>query len=290
MKSGKIKKIQLFGERCSGTNYAAQLFNANFPEIELTNKYGFKHRFHEQLDSEIDSCLFVVVYRDVFDWLRSFHLKPYHAAPELRNIPFSDFIRKEWRAVYTKSSGRTPDDPLWGTEMMFERCPETGKRFSNVLALREARTRNWECLSEKVPYFFHVRYEDLRQSPQTVIEDISSKFGIRKETPYQPVLTYKGKGKKAYKKKTYKAICKEDIEHIVQHADLTLEQAIGYNVEQRKLHVYIEWLEEQLVGQQKFLEALVKGSSFKVGRMMTWPMRVLLNKKRDARLDKYWGK
>lgn len=94
MTSTKISFIQLFGERCSGTNYTAQLLINNFHEIQLTQQYGFKHRFHNDNVAGSDNCLFLIVYRDAFDWLRSFHLQPFHAAPELRNISFAEFIRK----------------------------------------------------------------------------------------------------------------------------------------------------------------------------------------------------
>jgi hypothetical protein len=180
-----------------------------------------------------------------------------------------------------------PDDLLWGTEMMFERCPETGKRFSNVMALRTARTKDWESLSEKVPCFTHVCYEDLRQSPQAVIEDISGKFGITKEKRCRPVLTYKGKGEQTYKVKKYGVVSQEDIDYIVQHTDVVLEKSIGYNVEHRKSLLYIEWLEEKLNKQEQFLETIIKGNSFRIGRMITWPIRLFLNRKCNIRLNKY---
>ncbi len=297
MMNEEITKIQIFGERCSGTNYTKQLLVNNFPDIELTAMYGFKHRFHNKNLADRDNCLFLIVYRDLFDWLRSFHLQPFHAAPELCGIPFSQFIRKEWRALYTKSSGRTPDDPLWGTEMMFERDPQTGNRFRNVLELRRARTCDWESLGEKVPYFLHLCYEDLRNNPEGILREISEQFGLVRKKKFMGVSSYKGKQRVSYIPKKYQAISPEDRDYILRESDLQQEQSIGYNIPQRKLQIEMEWLESQLnekdrciEEQELFMKSLVNSNSFRLGRFITWPIRKICGRKHDIRLQQLFSK
>ena len=45
-----IKKVTIYGERCSETNYLEQLLINNF-DIDITWKYGWKHffGFHKNL-------------------------------------------------------------------------------------------------------------------------------------------------------------------------------------------------------------------------------------------------
>lgn len=93
-----IKKLKLCGERCSGTNYAYHLVHQNFPTLRPTNflELGHKHFLpwigfpcDEQKMSDLkygpdafdlnhsDDCLFLVVIRDPYDWLRSFYETPW---------------------------------------------------------------------------------------------------------------------------------------------------------------------------------------------------------------------
>jgi len=145
----EIKRIQVFGERCSGTNYLESLLTQNLDDITLRRDFGHKHFFHLPGVSHADDCLFIIIYRELFDWLRSLHQQPYHAASELRDIHFSEFIRRPWWCVWSEESGKTPTNPLYGKEMMFERNPRTGKRFRNVIRLRANKIRNWESLRKK---------------------------------------------------------------------------------------------------------------------------------------------
>ena len=39
-----IKKVTIYGERCSGTNYLEELIVSNF-DVKITWEYGWKHFF-----------------------------------------------------------------------------------------------------------------------------------------------------------------------------------------------------------------------------------------------------
>lgn len=48
-----LKKVKIFGERCSGTNYLDNLMNINFDVTTIIYLFGFKHFFgHDKLLNE----------------------------------------------------------------------------------------------------------------------------------------------------------------------------------------------------------------------------------------------
>ena len=48
-----IKRVQIYGERCSGTNYLKKLIETNFTQTVI-NDYGHKHFFAgETLDEDV---------------------------------------------------------------------------------------------------------------------------------------------------------------------------------------------------------------------------------------------
>lgn len=225
-----IKRIQIFGERCSGTTYLERLLRDNLEGMEITWDFGWKHFWHGK-DVEIaNRCLFVVIYRNPFDWLKSLHRNPWHAAPELRSISFSEFIRKEWRCIWDEEAKKMPEDPMYGKEMMFERDPDTHQRFPNVMRLRTAKTKNWESLKNKTKNNVFIRYEDLIKKPRAFINFVSDKFEIKRVNPFKGVEGYKGEGGK-FKPKIYDPINKEDLDYILSELDSQLEKSIGYNIQ-----------------------------------------------------------
>lgn len=225
-------KIQIFGERCSGTNYLEQLLAKNFPSLQIGWDFGWKHFFHKKGVEHASDHLFVILYRNPFDWVKSFQKHPWHTAHHLRGIPISEFIRQEWQCIWDEDAFKTPDDPIYGTEMACERCPVTGNRFANVLKMRSAKIRDWESLREKVTRSIYVRYEDLRNEPDTFIDNVSNLFCVESAQKFINIDTYKGMGGK-YRPSAYNPLTRDDIQFIIQELDEPLELSIGYNL--RKL-------------------------------------------------------
>lgn len=224
-----IKKIQIFGERCSGTNYLENLLLKNIKNVAICRDFGWKHFFHKGDMTQAEDCLFIILYRDPLDWLRSLHRQPYHAAHELRGIVFSQFIRRPWWCIWDEESDKSPNDPIYGKEMMMERSPDTGERFPNVMKMRAAKIRDWESLREKTQHNFYIRYEDLKENPTSVIESMSATFGLQTDPTFQNVEGYRG-GKAKFQPKTYDPIKPEDQIYIKKELDTTLENKIGYDL------------------------------------------------------------
>jgi hypothetical protein len=226
-----INKIQIFGERCCGTNYLEHLLLANLEPIEITSQFGFKHCFHQEVIEETSDCLFVIIYRNPLDWLRAMHKTPYHAAFELRGIPFEDFIRKEWWCQFDEDAEVTSDNPLYGKEIMLERCPLTHKRFTSIMRLRTAKINNYESLKDKVDNSIYITLEELRTYPGDFINIVSDTFKIRKSCNFADIIKYKGIGR-PYIPTFYYPITVADLCHIMNESDIQLEESIGYDIKQ----------------------------------------------------------
>lgn len=240
----RISQIQIFGERCSGTNFLESLLRNNFPSIEITWRFGWKHFFPKQPLIDTAHCLFIVIHRDPFDWLQSFHKKPHHAAPALKRISFSKFIRHEWWCEWRESTGIERGDPAYGAEMMFERNPDTGDRFITPMQLRTAKIRHWAALENEVENIKYVSYGRLILDQEGWLTELSRQFFLDKHPTFLGVSTYKGHMRKKFTEKRYPPISIRDIDFIADQLDHALEASVGYDI--NKLAQYHRHLSRRL--------------------------------------------
>lgn len=223
-------RLQLFGERCSGTNYLHRLIDRNIPDLPVVFDFGFKHAPPQQLHRPHDDCLFCVIYRDPFDWIRSLYMHPWHVAPEVRQKPFGDFIRSPWHCVWDLDANVPPGSPNFGAEMLHERHPDTGQRYANPLRLRSDRLRRWQDLEQRVARFWWVQYESLLRYPQLLIRDLAACAG-RRAAAFQQVTTYKGlPSSPVYRPQRYPPLDPADQAFIVHQLDWEVETKVGYFV------------------------------------------------------------
>jgi hypothetical protein len=222
-------KLQVFGERCSGTNFVAQLLRRNLPGLRLVDEFGWKHGYSEHVRDEAPECVFVVVHRDPFDWVRSLWRMPWHAAPALRERPLGEFLREPWWCQWGQDMQLAEGDPRLGTEMLHERDPATGERFATVMHLRAAKMRDWATLRHRVRHHASVRYEDVASEPRRFVADFARRFGLRRWPWFRPVRTFKG-GRTAFVAKRYAPFAPEDLRWVVAQLDPDLERAAGYDV------------------------------------------------------------
>jgi len=223
------QRIQIYGERCSGTNYLECLISENLKGVQIRWDFGWKHFFSNVNAGNAADCLFVIIYRNPFDWLSSLHKNPWHAAPDLRGLAFSDFIRKEWWCIWDEQANKSLNDRGYGTEMLFERCPETHQRFTNVIQMRTAKIRDWESLRDRVKNSIYITYEDLSASPEGFINTISERFRLPRAPSFKDAQGYKGSSSN-YVPLAYDAIKEEDLHYILNQLDVNLEASIGYDV------------------------------------------------------------
>lgn len=233
-----IKKIQIFGERCSGTNYMEKLLQANCKEINKNYFfYGhkhfpcwFKHPFDKAfyplpeqnftLKNNMNT-LFIVIFRNPYDWLRSLRNTPHHAAKSLWNKPFSQFIRAKW----------ITNPRQLGENARLELDPATRLPFKNVMKLRTARIVNMLKIKDLVHNYYMVNYETLYKNPKRVLEEISERFSVKMQQKFIPVLEhFNGDSviRKKYSHTNYPEISDEDLAYINEQLDWRVEKKIGY--------------------------------------------------------------
>lgn len=228
MTETKINKIQIYGERCTGTNYLEKLVEKNLKNVKISWDFGWKHFYHQNGVEQADNYLFIVLYRNPFDWIRSLYKTPWHTAPSLRNISFSQFIRQEWHCVWDEHAEKHRWNSEYGTEMMFERDPLTQQRHPNVLKMRTSKILNWESLKQKTQHHLHLTYEQLKQDPEGFVQQLSSQFGIATTSSFKPIKGFKG-GLIRYKPKQYVNLDADDHQFILDQLNIELEEQIGYD-------------------------------------------------------------
>lgn len=201
---GKLERLKVCGERCSGTNFVLYLLHKNFPGLTPTglNEFGHKHYLwwfgtpinkkklkklnytrNDVLLNNSQNCLFVVVVRDPYDWLRSFYLKPYDVPDKLCKGGFFRFVSSKWKLT---RSYQLPDGQH---NVIDDLNPWTGKPFPNVLKLRKYKMLNYLTLSQLVDNYLFVRYEDVRDNPKDFIDFVASFYNLAKTEQFIPIDT-----------------------------------------------------------------------------------------------------
>lgn len=219
-----VNNIQLYAERHTGSKFLARLFEKNYKIDSDYYQFGWKHWFpniHEISDAQLDQYLFVVLSRNVYDWIHGMHRVPHHTPRSFRNIDIRKFIQKEWISINDQLK---PTNPLYNTEMIFDRNPETGERFKNIFELREYKNKYFLMLQNYVPNVKYIRYEDLLNKGEKIIKDISGEYNItlKKDEIYC----------NARKINLGKWLPNDVIETINDNTNWEFEQKLGYGYEE----------------------------------------------------------
>ncbi|MEL7461987.1 MAG: hypothetical protein AAFX45_04965 [Pseudomonadota bacterium] len=215
-----LDRRKVWGERCSGTNFAGALLHRHFPD--LARKGGqieWKHGLARPgWSASTRLNLFVV--RDPFTWAQSFYRNPWHLPQRLRDRDFGAFIRDEWVGVFYDQGKNTPERPA-------DRHPVDHRRFRDIWEMRAVKLRHALVAAAEIPNGVFVRYEDLSSDPETFIADIAAQFDLPVPV-YQPITDYKGEARKAYDATRYAPMDPSDRAHILSRLDPALEGFFDY--------------------------------------------------------------
>ncbi|MCE5317029.1 MAG: hypothetical protein LLG04_06655 [Parachlamydia sp.] len=219
------KRLAILAERCSGSNYVEGLILSNFENLDPD--YTIHKHFPPWIwkARKTDSTLFVVIFRNPYDWLRSLHRIPHHADRSLWNIPFSQFIRSQWVLTVHDPITMKLGNPL------VDRNPHTGQPFKNVMKLRTEKIKTMLRIRKSVKNIYCVQYETARDYPKEVLQEIQKLYSLKATPIYHPVVHYQANAQsRIYEPRKYAAISGEDLAHINAHLDKRIERKIGYRL------------------------------------------------------------
>ncbi len=232
-----ITRVQIYGQRCSGTNLVTRAIEANMPGVEITEAFGFKHWFVPPQTLFVNDTLVIVVARDAFDWARSLHRQPWHAHPDLKAKPFDAFIRSEWHSYWDDHLDHIePGHPMYGSEMLHERDPETGTRFANCIAKRTAKLRHWAALTSRAHNVALLGYDAFARDPEAFVAALADAIGVARHDPFVPITSYKGQGHAPYVPTFYPDLAGDDADHIAGWLDPDIEAAFGLSARYADRH------------------------------------------------------
>jgi len=239
-----IEYIQIFGERCTGTNFIQELIIENIPSLKVTWDFGFKlwdfgfkhwffndlSKFEEIKDKKdqkdqkndeqatINNTLFIVVTRNIYDWLRSFFQTSHHIQP--KPMLFDQWLTMEIRS-YSNST-------------MIE------KPCKNIFELRKQKIENFQLLKHfKLPHLIFVKYEDVKKSPHKFIRTLRSRMEKTQDRQlitnksFRSVNYYKREKGNIFKPKQYPLFTKEQLDFIEKNTDWEVEKLVGYQIENK---------------------------------------------------------
>ncbi len=228
----------VFGERNSGTNLAHELLRRNIPALAQSAgdrigpqgfRYGWKHGF-AQMVAAPPSCLAVVMFRAPQTWLRAMHKRPWHVAPAVAKLEFGAFIRAEWvTRVDEQNFGVTKGGRRWGAELQYDRHPLTGRRFENIVALRNAKNASFLGLAERFQACVMLRLEDLAEDPEGFVKFVSDTYGLPRYKTFRAVQTRRGRAQEgAFAPAGYAPLGPEDEAFVWDSLDESQEARLGY--------------------------------------------------------------
>lgn len=228
----RIRRFQVIGERCSGTNYVASLIRENVP-LEPTDMLGWKHGHPSLLAIPADLVVISVV-RRAEDWVRSLFARPWHTTPAMQMLEASDFLRARWETVvdHPRILGPGFTDDLIGQPLQGDRDPLTGLPYDNIAALRRGKLRSHLSYANRGCAFCLVRMERVVSDPVQFVDSFRAGFGLRpRKVPFVPVDRRLGQRFKAQVKrpKELAQLSPQDIAFLQAWADPELEAALGYD-------------------------------------------------------------
>lgn len=241
--------IQLFSERCSGSTFLQAVISANLDSVNFKYEYGYKHWVKDEFvkcNRFREDFAYIVLIRSPYEWVRSIHRSPWHAAEHLKGLPFSEFIRSEWQCIWDEQAWIKDDDSRWMTEMDFESNPLNNReRFRNIIEVRNVKYQLWDERLQDLPFFFRSTHENFSKSPEQFVSRFAKALNIAPPGTFTLPQGYKGNmswKKKTlstisggrlggFKKKPRKSISLEDIDFLHEEFNQTQELVWGYDLE-----------------------------------------------------------
>jgi len=184
----KVHKFQIFGERCSGTNYLENLLIYNFDcyNVNKYNKHFFKNDDYEN-DNDI---LFIGIVRDIKKWINSFYRIP-HYLEYMQPIKKEQFLNDP---IISKFNDNVLDYNIFTNEI-----------YKNIFELRHIKLHYMvREMPKKMTNYILIRYEDLINDFENTLNRFKLYLNVKQNINYPINITQ-------YKKEPYIYIPNNDI-------------------------------------------------------------------------------
>ena len=207
-----MKKVTIYGERCSGTNYLEELLLLNF-DVQIVWDYGWKHFFDFSDLINSDDVLFIGIIRNLEDWINSLYREKHHLPKHLtKNI--DTYLNDTFYSLFAE-----------GNEIMTDRNIDTGERYKNIYELRLVKNK---YLIEKMPKLVKnyclITHDDLVDSFLDIMNKLQkSGLKIKDSIDFPLNINYYVIAKKTLYKGTEKLYKGNEKENIIPKEKIIIE-------------------------------------------------------------------
>ena len=172
-------QFQVLGERACGTNVVRKLIEKAWT-IERTEGLGWKHA-SPCMVAIPKRLLVVCVQRSVFGWAKSLYKRPWHADVAMQRLPFSEFIRSEWRGIVDRSDDFEmlhEEIKVDGQPLQLDRHPITGKAYENIFAMRNTKSAALLNMQNRDCDVMYVQLEAVQNDPKAFVMALGAAFDL----------------------------------------------------------------------------------------------------------------
>ena len=200
-----MKKVTIYGERCSGTNYLEHLLLLNF-DVEIVWNYGWKHFFGFNDLTNSDDVLFIGIIRNLHDWLNSLYIEHYHLPDKLtKNI--DTYLNNTFYAVV--------EDKIH----FKDRHIETRNLYKNIFELRKVKNKYLiKTMPTLVKNYCLITYDELTNNFIDIMNKLkNSGLPIKNNIEFPLNILHNVKKSKdfVYIKKDFNIIPKKKIDELI---------------------------------------------------------------------------
>lgn len=236
-----IKKIIIYGERCSGTNFLENAILENF-DVEISWEQGSKHFFcfNNYDKRNFDDTLYIGIVRNPIYWINSFS-KELHHVPEvnrqnLRNFLFNEFYSvNDEIEVLPKIQSVLFNNKLKKvyryTTMSEDLNYITNQKYKNIFELRKLKNDYlMNIMQTKVKNYILINYEKLLNNYEETLEFIKNKFNLtQKYDVFKKIQKYKKSTNYNFVKQRQITLTPFIVDIIWKNLDIEQELKLGYN-------------------------------------------------------------
>lgn len=236
-----IKKIIIYGERCSGTNFLENAILENF-DVEISWEQGSKHFFcfNDYNKRNFDDTLYIGIIRNPVYWINSFSKELYHV-PEINRQNLRNFLFNEFYSIndeveiapklQTILFNNKPQKVYKCTTMVEDLNYTTNKKYKNIFELRKLKNEYlMDIMPTKVKNYILINYEKLLTNYEETLEFIKNKFNLtQKHGTFKKIQKYKKSDTYNFVQQRQITLTPFIIDIIWKNLDIQQESKLGYN-------------------------------------------------------------